>query len=136
MTQTTQNLWRARFEQIVLALILSLLAATLANFAIAVFLDVFSLVSYPYNPDGLIVGIAIMSVVGIVAVLSRKPLLTGILSSILLGAAYGTMAWNADRFVEFLPLTALVTLMPLLTAGIAGLSAHFLMRRVKTSSRV
>ena len=136
MTQTTQSLWRARFDHFVLALILSLLAATLANFAIAVFLDVFSLVSYPYNPDGMIVGIAIMLVVGIVAVLSRKPLLIGFSSSILLGAVYGAIAWNADRFVEMLPLTGLVALMPLLTAGIAGLGAHFLMRRVKISSRV
>lgn len=131
MTDTHPALRRARFEQFVLGLILGLVAAVIANFAIAVFVDALNLVAYPYNPDGLIVGMVIMSIIGFTAVLSRRPLATGVLSSILLGGVYGAIAWNADRFVELLPITGLVAAMPLVTAAIAGIGARFFIRRVR-----
>jgi len=101
-------------------------SAIVVNMLLALVLAATKLVSNPYDLTGILIGIAIMIPVGTAAALSRMAGTVALMTSMLFGVAYGAIAWNADRFIEVLPLTTCAFILPGLCALLSGWSANSL----------
>jgi putative effector of murein hydrolase LrgA (UPF0299 family) len=95
LEQTQKLRQRGLLELGVIVVSICLICSLAANYAVAFMLDIFRTVAYPYLPEGILLGIGLMTVASLIAFLTRKPLLVATLTTLTFIFFF---AWSADLF--------------------------------------